>query len=177
MKGRVAPVCARLMRDNPVLADRMWSGGERGDGGLDRAARARAVRLCRACPVRVDCLVDAMPVARMRDDTTIVGGLTTPARARLQRLVADGLHAPASLAGFRRAWCACGCSPIPTRRTRRAGRRRRGGAAPNAGGAPPGRGPHPLGVCPRPVSWCRASSTWDGEPAAAGTGFGLSVFR
>ncbi len=54
----------------------------------------------RACPVRVDCLVDAMPVARMRDDTTIVGGLTTPARARLQRLVADGLHAPASLAGI-----------------------------------------------------------------------------
>lgn len=95
----MVPVCARVMRDDPVLADRMWSGGERGNGGLDRAARARAVRLCRACPLRVDCLVDAMPVARMRDDTTIVGGLTTPARARLQRLVADGLHAPASLAG------------------------------------------------------------------------------
>lgn len=100
MRGGVVPVCTRLMRDDPVLADRMWSGGVRGDGGLDRAARARAVRLCRACPVRVDCLVDAMPVARMRDDTTIVGGLTTPARARLQRLVADGLHAPASLAGI-----------------------------------------------------------------------------
>lgn len=93
------PVCARVMRDNPSLADRMWSGGVRDDGGLDRAARARAVRLCRACPLRVDCLVDAMPVVRMRDDTTIVGGLTTPARARLQRLIADGLHAPASLAG------------------------------------------------------------------------------
>lgn len=100
MRGGVVPVCARLMRADPVLADRMWSGGVRGNGGLDRAARARAVRLCRACPVRVDCLVDAMPVARMRDDTTIVGGLTTPARARLQRLVADGLHAPASLAGI-----------------------------------------------------------------------------
>lgn len=31
MRGGVAPVCTRLMRDDPVLADRMWSGGVRGD--------------------------------------------------------------------------------------------------------------------------------------------------
>ncbi len=99
MNGRREPVCARLMRADPVLADRMWSGGEREGGGIDRVARARAVLLCEQCPLRVECLASALPVAHMRADTTIVGGLTTPARARLQRLVADGLHAPANLRG------------------------------------------------------------------------------
>lgn len=100
MSARIDPVCARLMRRDPDLADRMWAGGRGADGApVDRVARREAVRLCEACPVRLSCLASGLPVIGRRGNTAIVAGLTTPARACLQQLVADGLHADADLCG------------------------------------------------------------------------------
>ncbi|MBW3089250.1 WhiB family transcriptional regulator [Bifidobacterium miconisargentati] len=90
MSGRVRAYCAELEQRNPHLADVLWHpAGE--DGRRSPKATRLAIAICRSCPLRLECLTDA--IVGLYDDDSIYGGMSRRERQRVAELMeADGVE-------------------------------------------------------------------------------------
>lgn len=90
MSGVKRAYCAELEAMNPHLADQLWHPAE--DEGARRNLKLTklAVAVCEVCPLRLQCLSDA--IVGEYEDESIYGGMGRRQRKQLAALIeADGI--------------------------------------------------------------------------------------